>query len=85
MKCPHCGSKYLRRSRLRAWEFLLKLFTRKHPYRCQTCGRRSWLASRHHHRRHHHGPHQPVSAKSAAVPQPDEPDLSAIDDSLRTK
>ena len=39
MKCRHCGSDDLHRSRLRFYDLpLLLLFLR--PYRCEACGRR---------------------------------------------
>jgi transposase-like protein len=39
LKCPHCNSRYVHRSRLRVYDLvLLLLFLR--PYRCEDCDRR---------------------------------------------
>ena len=81
MKCPHCGSTHVRRSRVRLWEWPLKPLTRKRPHRCENCRWRGWLVHQH----HRHGEHPKLQVQDAAGPKPGEPDLNAIDDNLRRK
>lgn len=76
-KCPHCGSSHVRRSHLRRWEFLVKGFTRRRPHRCEDCRWRGWVVHAHHVR----GEHLRLHTAEAIMPQPGEPDLSAIDNS----
>jgi len=81
MKCPHCASSRIRRSHVRPWELPFKAFTRRRPHRCQDCRWRGWLVHVH----HKHGEHAHLHTAESFVPQPGEPDLTAIDSSLSRK
>jgi hypothetical protein len=67
MRCRRCGADDLHLSHVRAWESPVWIATGRRPYRCHTCGRRSWL------------PQSAVPANRQAVPiaddaEPDAPD-----------
>jgi hypothetical protein len=66
---------------VRFWEAPAKPFTRKRPHRCEDCRWRGWLV--HQHRQH--GGHPHLHSVEAVMPQPGEPDLTAIDDSISRK
>ena len=80
-KCPHCGSSHVRRLRVRLWEVPLEAFTRRRPHRCEDCRWRGWVVHQH----YRHGEHPRLHTAEAIVPQPGEPDLTAIDGSLSRK
>ena len=81
MKCPHCGSIHVRRSRVRPWEAPFKALTRRRPHRCEDCRWRGWLVHEH----HHHGAHPHLHTAEALVPPQGAPDLTAIDGTLSRK
>jgi hypothetical protein len=78
MKCPRCGSSNVRRSRVRIWEVPLKPLTRRRPHRCEECRWRGWVVHEH----HRHGSQRRLHVADANAPNPGEPDLSAIDESM---
>jgi hypothetical protein len=46
-RCRRCGSRYLRRSRIRVWERPIRHITRRRPYRCEDCQWRGWVVREH--------------------------------------
>jgi len=41
LRCPRCDEAMVR-SRTRGYEYVVKLFTRRRPHRCTSCGWRGW-------------------------------------------
>jgi DNA-directed RNA polymerase subunit RPC12/RpoP len=81
MKCPHCGSGYLRRSHIRSWEAPFKSLTGKRPHRCEDCRWRGWLVHEH----GEHGTHPRHHGIDAIVPPQGDPEPSIIDNQIRQK
>ena len=73
MKCPKCGSAYVRRSRIRWWERPFLRYSPKTPHRCEECAWRGLLV-------HEHVKHPHMRQADLGNSNRPEIDLSSLDE-----